>query len=57
MRQMMTDTRDPAAVARPIGRRVPGNQSEVKYAPGSRARQREMMLCRNENSDRPLAQK
>ena len=54
---MMTDTREPAAVASPIGKSVAGKSLEVKYTPGTRTSATAMMLCMNDSPDFPQAQK
>jgi hypothetical protein len=43
-RQMVTDKREPTAVASPIGNRVPGKRSEVKYTPGTRTSEMDKIL-------------
>lgn len=53
----MTEISEPNAVASPIGKSVSGKSLEAKYAPGMRMSKREIMLCRNDSSDRPRAQK
>ena len=55
--QMMMETTEPVAVARPIGRSVIGNIVEARYASGMRAHVIEMTLWMNEISERPYAQK
>lgn len=55
--QTITDTRDPVAVASPIGNSVVGKSFEVRYTPGTRTNKIAMMLCRNDNPDFPQAQK
>ena len=54
---MITETREPAAVARPIGNSVPGNIFEARYTPGTRMKAIAIILCINESSDLPQAQK
>ena len=52
-----TDTKDPPAVASPIGNNVSGNISDVRYTPGTRTRAIETILWIKEYPDRPQAQK
>jgi hypothetical protein len=54
---MVTDKREPTAVANPIGNRVPGKRSEVKYTPGTRTSEMDKILCKKLSPERPQAQK
>ena len=51
------ETSDPAALASPMGKSVWGKKWDARYAPGTRASRMDRKLCRNESSDRPMAQK
>ena len=57
MRQIITDTREPVAVASPIGNNVSGNIFDVRYTPGTRTKTIAVILCMKDNSDLPHAQK
>ena len=56
-KQIMTDTPDPAAVARPMGNSVSVKYFDARYASGILAHTMEMELCMKENPDNPQAQK
>lgn len=55
--QISTDSREPAAVARPIGYSVAGYICDVRYAPGTRMSTIARKLCMNDRPERPHAQK
>ena len=55
--QMIAESREPAAVASPIGNKVSGNKVEVRYTPGILTSVIAMILCKNEMPDLPQAQK
>ena len=55
--QIITDKREPVAVASPIGRSVAGNSLEVRYTPGTRTSTIAVILCKKDNPDFPQAQK
>ena len=55
--QIMTDSKDPVAVASPIGYNVAGKSFDIKKAPGTRTSEIAMMLCKNDSPDLPQAQK
>ena len=57
IRQMSTDSSDPAAVARPMGSSVCGNSFDMKYAPGTRTSTMAVILWIKDSSDLPIAQK
>ena len=57
IKQIKTESKEPAAVANPIGNSVAGNSIDVKYAPGMRTNIMAKILCKNYNSDFPQAQK
>ena len=57
IKQTTTDSTEPQAVASPIGSSVSGNHLDIKYAPGTRTSTMDRMLCMNESSLRPYAQK
>ena len=48
IKQIITETTEPAAVAMPIGNRVEGNIADARYASGTRAQVIEAMLRKNE---------
>ena len=56
MRQMITESIDPPAVASPIGNRLI-KAFEVIYTPGILTSKIDVRLCMKDNSDRPQAQK
>lgn len=51
--QIITDTKEPAVVANPIGNKVPEKYFDAIYAKGIRAQIMEIELCRKENPDNP----
>lgn len=57
MTQIMADKSEPLAVARPIGNRVVGNNTDATYAPGTLRVTVAIRLCIKEISDLPKAQK
>ena len=57
IKQTITDSTEPQAVAKPMGSSVSGNHFDMKYAPGTRTRTMDKILWMNDNSLRPYAQK
>ena len=53
IRQMITESNDPHAVAIPMGNSVDGNHKEVRYTPGIRTHRMDTILCRKEKPDFP----
>ena len=56
MRQIITDSIDPPAVAIPIGNKL-AKAFEVMYTPGILTSRIDARLCMKDNSERPQAQK
>ena len=54
---MTTESAEPAAVARPMGRSVCGYIRDISHTPGTRTRTMAVILCRNDSPDFPQAQK
>lgn len=57
MKHIITDKREPAGAAIPMGNRVSGYRAEAKYAPGILTRIMARKLCRKDMPDLPEAQK
>ena len=57
MIQTATDSKEPIAVAKPIGNKVEGNSADIRYAPGTRTNTIAKILCKNDKTDFPYAQK
>ena len=55
--QMITDNREPVAVASPIGNSVVGNSFDVRYTPGTRTNEMAIILWMKERIDFWHAQK
>ena len=55
--QIIADSREPAAVASPIGNKVSGKNRDVIYTPGIRTSKIARILCIKESMDFPQAQK
>ena len=57
IRQIITENSEPSGAAIPMGKSVSANLFESMYAPGTRTKIIDSVLCRNDNPDFSMAQK